>query len=156
MNSTQKICIAEVDPNLESAQKLVAELDEYMAARYPAESNHLVSIAELAAAHVTFVVAYLEGQALGCGAVKDINGAYGEIKRLYVAPPARGFGLAKAIISYLEQKALAKGLTILRLETGVNEPAAIGLYQKLGYERIGPFGAYQPDPLSVFMERRLA
>jgi putative acetyltransferase len=156
MTSDQKILVVEVDPNIEAARKLVAALDEYMAARYPAESNHLDGVAELAAPPVTFVVAYLEGQALGCGAVKDMNGEYGEIKRLYVAPPARGFGLAKAIMSYLEKKALARGLTTLRLETGAQEPAAIGLYHKLGYERIGPFGDYRHDPLSVFMEKRLA
>jgi putative acetyltransferase len=44
---------------------------------------------------------------------------------------------------------------LLRLETGVRQPEALGLYRKLGYRERGPFGAYKPDPLSVFMEKRV-
>ena len=44
----------------------------------------------------------------------------------------------------------------MRLETGIRQPEAIGLYRSAGYAEIGPFGAYRPDPLSLFMEKRLA
>ena len=43
--------------------------------------------------------------------------------------------------------------SLLRLETGVLQPEALGLYRKLGYRERGPFGAYAADPLSVFMEK---
>ncbi|MCP4361256.1 MAG: GNAT family N-acetyltransferase [Chloroflexi bacterium] len=148
--------IHEVDPNIKEAGKLIAELDSYQQALYPAESNHLEDINNLASPTVTFVIAYLKDQAVGCGAIKDINRAYGEIKRMYVSPQARGFGLGKTILSYLEKKALAKQIRIARLETGVHQKAALGLYKQMGYKRIAPFGDYELDPLSVFMEKRLS
>lgn len=151
----KEIRIAEANPNIEEAQKLIGELDAYQTALYPAESNHLDSIEELTSPNVVFVVAYVDDQAVGCGAVKDVNGEYGEIKRVYVSPQARGLGLAKAIMTYLETRALARGIKIVRLETGIHQAEALGLYEKIGYEKRGPFGSYREDPLSVFMEKRL-
>jgi putative acetyltransferase len=147
--------INEVDPRIEEAQKLIGELDEYQTALYPAESNHLDGIEELTSPNVIFVMAYLGDQAVGCGAVKDIHGEYGEIKRVYVSPKARGIGLAKGIMAYLEAKALARGIQIVRLETGIHQIEALRLYEKLGYKRRGPFGSYTDDPLSIYLEKRL-
>lgn len=155
---TRKIEVIEVAPNVPQARTLVAELDEYQSRLYPAESNHLDSLEELAAPNVTFVIACLAGQVVGCGAVKEMRGtqgAYGEIKRMYVSPTARGHGLAKKMLTYLEQKVFAKGIPLTRLETGIHQTEAIGLYERLGYRQIGPFGDYQEDPLSIFMEKRL-
>jgi putative acetyltransferase len=56
----------------------------------------------------------------------------------------------------LEAIAEKKGLTAIRLETGIYQPEAIALYRKYGYQEIEPFGAYLPDPLSLFMEKKLA
>ena len=56
----------------------------------------------------------------------------------------------------LERAAEAEGVTLMQLETGIKQPEAIALYRKLGYIERGPFGSYQPDPLSLFMEKRLA
>ena len=67
----------------------------------------------------------------------------------------RGNGLAKLIMCELEAHLKQRGIGVARLETGIYQPEAIGLYEKLGYEIRGPFGAYKPDPLSVFMEKRL-
>lgn len=152
---TRSIEVMEVDPNVPEARTLIAELDAYQSRLYPAESNHLDSLEELAAPHVTFIIARLDGQAVGCGAVKEIQGAYGEIKRMYVAPTGRGHGLAKTMLAYLERKLLAKGIPLARLETGIYQTEAIGLYERLGYRRTGPFGDYREDPLSIFMEKRL-
>jgi putative acetyltransferase len=149
------IYINEVDPSIEEARNLIGELDEYQTALYPAESNHLDSVEELTSPNVIFVLAYIEGQAVGCGAVKDVYGEYGEIKRVYISPKARGLGLAKAIMAHLEAKSLARGIQIVRLETGIHQTEALGLYEKIGYERRGPFGPYADDPFSVYLEKRL-
>jgi putative acetyltransferase len=78
------------------------------------------------------------------------------VKRVYVSPAARGRGLAKKIMARLEDEARAAGMTIARLETGIYQPAALGLYRALGYADCGPFGDYPADdPMSVFMEKRL-
>jgi putative acetyltransferase len=163
VKSPKPVRIRQVDPRIEEAQRLIVNLDRYQSALYPAESNHLDSLEELASANVVFVVAYQAAyqafedreQGIGCGAVKIIDGTYGEIKRLYVSPLARGAGVAKAIIAYLEQEMLDHGIKITRLETGIYQTAAIELYKSLGYKQIGPFGTYKQDPLSVFMEKHL-
>lgn len=135
---------------------MISELDEYQAALYPPESNHLEDVDELASPNVTFVMAYRAGQAVGCGAVKaTCDGEYGEIKRLYVSSSARGMGVAKAMMACLESEMVERGIGVVRLETGIYQEAAICLYERLGYRRIGPFGAYKEDPLSIFMEKRL-
>jgi putative acetyltransferase len=94
---------------------------------------------------------------VACGAVKllDDDGRYGEIKRLYVLPAQRGKGLARMIMATLEDALRREGYPLARLETGVAQPEALGLYRALGYVERTPFGAYRPDPLSVFMEKRL-
>jgi putative acetyltransferase len=159
VKSSKTIHIRQVDPRIEDAQRLIVELDRYQSALYPAESNHLDSLDELARANVVFVVAYqaTDGteQGIGCGAVKIIDEAYGEIKRLYVSPFARGTGVAKTIMAHLESAMISQGIKATRLETGIHQTAAIELYKRLGYIQIGPFGAYRKDPLSVFMEKRL-
>ncbi|HZX27428.1 MAG TPA: GNAT family N-acetyltransferase, partial [Telluria sp.] len=110
----------------------------------------------LLAPNVSFFVARdARGEALGCGACVD-QGGYAEIKRMYVAPSARGQGAARALMRAIEGAAVARGLSTLRLETGIHQPEAIALYERTGYERRGPFGAYQADPLSIFMEKTLA
>ena len=82
---------------------------------------------------------------------------YAEVKRVYVDPGARGLGLARAIMARLEAEALASGRNVARLETGIHQPEALGLYEALGYSRRHSFGDYPlDDPNSVFLEKRLA
>jgi putative acetyltransferase len=74
---------------------------------------------------------------------------------MFVDPAVRGQNLGRRILVRLEQEALTLGLSRLRLETGVAQPEALGLYRSAGYREIGPFADYGPDPLSVFMEKVL-
>lgn len=135
---------------------LIDALDAYQGALYPPESNYHLSVAELKQPNVLFsVVRDDDGVALGCGAIVLLDG-YGELKRMYVNPTQRGRGIAKNIISFLEQAALTRGCTILRLETGIHQAEALGLYERAGYARRGPYGDYPNDPLSVFMEKKIS
>lgn len=145
-----------IDP--QSAAALIAQSDAYMAALYPAESNHLESLSALGQPNVLLVGAHIEGELVGCGAVKtlDDDGRYGEIKRVFVLERHRGKGLSKAIMQKLEAHLQATGVRLARLETGIHQPEALGLYTQLGYVLREPFGAYAHDPLSVFMEKALA
>ena len=63
--------------------------------------------------------------------------------------------MAGRLMDALEKKARQEGFSEVRLETGIYQLAAIKLYEKRGYEKIAPFGAYQEDPLSVFMGKKL-
>ena len=62
---------------------------------------------------------------------------------------------AEAIRRVLEDELRDRQIRLARLETGISQPEAIGLYRRLGYRERGPFGRYRPDPLSLFMEKTL-
>jgi putative acetyltransferase len=150
--------VKRVSPADPAAQALIAQLDRAMQALYPAESNHLEGVEALLAPNVHFLGCYVEGELVACGAVKSMHddGSYGEIKRIFVAPGQRGKGISVALMQSLEAHLLAGGIRISRLETGIHQPEALGLYEKLGYTYRPPFGSYELDPLSVFMEKKLA
>lgn len=100
-----------------------------------------------------------DGTALGCGALRQLGDGVAEVKRMYVAPAARGRGVSKAVLAALEDAARARGWATLRLETGPLQPEAVGLYAGAGYRPIDAFGDYVGDPDaagSLFFERLLA
>jgi putative acetyltransferase len=134
---------------------LLRQSDAYHAALYPAESNHLIDVATLTAANVRFLVARRGGIAIGCGALVLGTDGAAELKRMFVVPEARGRKLGSRILDALEAAAEAEGVRVLRLETGVRQPEALALYRRHGYTERGPFGTYQPDPLSTFFEKRM-
>lgn len=143
-------------PNQPEVLQLIEELDAFQKPLYPAESHHGIDLAALSEPKVLFAVARDEhGQAVACGAIV-IEATYGEIKRMYTKPAHRGKGLARAVLVLLEAKARDKGCSQLALETGYLQPEAIALYERHGYERCGPFGAYAEDPNSVFMRKNAA
>jgi len=135
--------------------ELIAALDAYQAALYPAESNHLLDLDTLAGPDIRFFVARRGSEALGCGALRIDADRYGEVKRMFVLPAARGLKLGRRILDRLEDEARRLHLSCLRLETGIHQPEALGLYHAAGFIDRPPFGDYQPDPLSVFMEKPL-
>ena len=143
-------------PRQDDVVTLIRQSDALMQSLYPVESNHLVDIDSLAAPQVRFFVAREHGRALGCGAFVLGTDGHAEMKRVFVAPAARGKGIAGVLMEALEREAAKLGVTLMQLETGIKQPEAIALYRKFGYAERGPFGSYQPDPLSLFMEKRLA
>jgi putative acetyltransferase len=82
--------IAIENPDQPEVAALLDSSDAYMSALYPAESNHMLDIASLQRPEVTFLVARIDGQALGCGAVVNSSQGWAEIKRMFVSPAARG------------------------------------------------------------------
>jgi putative acetyltransferase len=150
------IMIAAESPDQPEIEALLESSDAYMASLYPAESNHLLDIASLLRPEVTFIVARVDGRALGCGAVVDSGEGWAEIKRMFVSPAARGRKLGRRLLEKIEAIAAARGATKLRLETGGKQPEALALYASAGFVEIGPFGKYESDPLSIFMEKPIA
>ncbi len=150
--------IEHLDPDAPEVRRIIAAADDFYRELYPAESNHLESAAALKRQGTLFVGCRLDGRLAASGAAKVMNddGTYGEIKRVFVLDEYRGRGLSYRIMDYLEAQLSGQGIELLRLETGIHQPEALGLYRKLGYRERGPFGAYRADPLSVFMEKRLS
>jgi len=147
--------IAFETPDQPDVRELIGELDAYLYSLYPPENVYALDISSLLHSAVLFaVVRDAAGVAAGCGAIV-IKPEYGEVKRLYVCPQARGRGLARRLIDTLEAKAVEQGCRIFMLETGPAQPEALMLYERLGYRYRGPFGDYPDDPLSVFMQKNV-
>ena len=90
-----------------------------------------------------FLLARLDGEALGCAALKRIGEGVGEIKRMWVSPAARGLGIAQRLLDALEHHAAAMGLSMLRLDTNRTLTEARALYARNGYREIP---AYNDNP----------
>ena len=138
------------------ARALIAELEAELVLLYPQASRHGYSVDKLIAQGVAFFVVRHDGAAAGCGGVQLYGGEYGELKRMYVRPRSRGLGLAKQMLQHLADHARSHGVMLLRLETGIHQHAAIGLYEQMGFRLVPPFGSYRDDPLSRFYEKALS
>jgi putative acetyltransferase len=155
MDRSSDITLRIESPRQADVERLLEALDAYQSALYPPESNHFLDVEGLAAPNVRFFVARRSGRALGCGALRIDASGYGELKRMFVSPEARGHKLGRRILDRIEEEARRERLRCLRLETGIHQAAALGLYRAAGYAERGAFGEYKPDPLSVFMEKSL-
>jgi putative acetyltransferase len=149
------LVVAKEDPRKPDVAALVHALDQYLIALYPPESNHLLDLDELAEPEVTFLVGRINGQAVACGAYVTFAATTAELKRMWVATHHRGQGLGRRMLEALEADARERGIKRLKLETGIHQEEAIGLYRAMGYVTIRPFGTYKPDPLSTFMTKAL-
>lgn len=147
--------IAPEPPDSLDACRLIDELEAHLAPQYPAGSRHGFSVQQLIDQHVDFFVLRTDGQAAGCGGIKFIGTEYGELKRMYVRPQFRGAGFGRLILHRLAAHALAHGVTLLRLETGIHQVAAIRIYEGYGFHRIPAYGPYRYDPVSQFFEKKL-
>jgi DNA-binding MarR family transcriptional regulator/predicted GNAT family N-acyltransferase len=85
------------------------------------------------------LVAHLREEPIGCGALKLHANAPGEIKRMWVAPHARGLGLGRRLLEALERSARAAGASVLHLETNRTLVEAIQLYRACGYQQVEAF-----------------
>jgi putative acetyltransferase len=109
--------------------------------------------------HVRFFLARRHGAAVGCGGVALFPG-FAEVKRMYVRDTARGQGVADAILAHIEEEVRSAGLSLLRLETGTRQIAAMRLYARMGFRGCAAFGDYArmaPNAIatSVFLEKRV-
>ncbi|MEM1320378.1 MAG: GNAT family N-acetyltransferase [Bacteroidota bacterium] len=101
------------------------------------------------------IVAYWEGQAVGCGAIKHFDAKRMEVKRMYVREGYRGQGFASQILSALEAWASELQFQSCVLETGINQPEAISLYKKRGYTIIDNYGQYEGVKTSFCFSKAL-
>ena len=130
------------------AGRLIAALNAELTATFPepGATHFSLSGTQVAAGEGAFLVAYLDGAAVGCGAVRRIDEETAELKRMYVEPSVRGRGVGRALVDALEREARLLGLKTIVLETGTRLAPAIKLYEKMGYARIPLFGEYLASP----------
>ncbi len=87
----------------------------------------------------SLVVARLFGEPVGCGALRTLEPRVGEIKRMWIAPGARGLGLGRRLLNELERIARRRGLRAIRLDTNDSLKEALRLYRSSGYREIGRY-----------------
>jgi putative acetyltransferase len=152
-----KITVASEAFDSPDARRLISALDAHLASRYPPEQRFGPNLKpeHLVAGLGTFVIARLDGLAIGCGALRRLDEATVEVKRMYVEPDVRGRGVAKAILESLEHSASALGARRLVLETGIYQDEAIGLYRRVGFTQIDCFGEYAQVPTSICFEKTI-
>jgi GNAT superfamily N-acetyltransferase len=158
---SEEIIVAVEPFDGEVAQRLIAALDADLDERYADDVDlegepdramlnvlHDAVLAPLGA----FLVARLDGEPVGCGALRPAptgdDGSTAEVKRMYVAPEARGRGISRRILVGLEEQAAALGYRRVILETGIRQAEAMALYESAGYEPIANYGGYRDSPLS--------
>jgi DNA-binding MarR family transcriptional regulator/GNAT superfamily N-acetyltransferase len=128
------------DPDARRCQR--AYVDE-LAARFDGGFDPARSISaadhEMTPPAGEFLVAVLYGEPVGCGALKFHPGAPAEVKRMWVAPSARGLGLGRRLLAELEARAAGHGVRVLRLETNQTLAEAISLYRAAGYREVAAF-----------------
>lgn len=138
----------------EDFQALVTQLDLDLALRNGDEQVFYSQFNKLdAIRHV--LVAYRDGIAVGCGAIKKLSDGTMEIKRMFVRPEYRGMGVAAGILLELERWAGDLGYVECVLETGKKQIEAVRLYQRMGYKLIPNYGQYAGVENSVCMKKLL-
>jgi len=131
-----------------TAQSLIGELNAELSATYaePGANHFGLTAADVAPGHGAFLVLWLDGVPMGCGAVRLLEGDTFELKRMYVKAGGRGQGLGGKLVEALEQEAIRTGAGRLVLETGIRQHAAIALYRRHGFQPIPLYGEYHVSP----------
>jgi GNAT superfamily N-acetyltransferase len=147
------VAIVRVSLDHGDAQRLIEEVQAEYVVRYGGTDRTPLDPQMFEPPAGSFFVAYRDGEPVATGAWRrrDDVEAFGtrqtaEIKRMYVAPVARGEGLARRMLAHLEQTAAAQGAEAMILETGTAQPEAMALYESAGYTPITPFGYYRESP----------
>jgi len=139
------------------ARRLISELDGGLAQLYTPDQRFGPNFnsGQIAGGRGTFLIARLDGRAVGCGAIRLLDDVTAEIKRMYVEPEVRGRRVGRAVLDALEEKARELGVRRLVLETGIHQHAAIALYTHAGYAQCDCWGEYTTSPTSVCYEKQI-
>jgi putative acetyltransferase len=145
--------IAIDDPGAPDVRELLEEHLRDMRRLSPPESVHALDVRKLQQPDITFWSVRDGSLLLGCGALKQLDPAHGEIKSMRTPTTRRRQGAGRALLTHIIVVARERGYDRLSLETGSMEAflPAQRLYQCYGFTYCEPFGDYRPDPNSLFM-----
>jgi len=142
MNASM-VQITVADPTSQDARWCIEQYFTELGERFEAGFDPSLGISahahELVPPAGLLLIASLRGEPIGCGALKFHENAPGELKRMWVAPRARGLGLGRRLLLALEHYAREAGMTVLHLETNRTLIEAIELYRHSGYQEVEPF-----------------
>jgi putative acetyltransferase len=159
VNGADSITVELVAEVTDDVRILIGELDQILSAEYMPEQRHGLALDAIFAPDVRLFLARLNGAAVGCGGVAFFAD-FAEVKRMYVREVVRGHGVAQAMLASIEEEASAAGFSLLRLETGARQVAALRFHERAGFQICAAFGGYatmapQAIASSVFLPKLL-
>jgi len=140
----------------DAAQEILAEVQAELTVRYGGPDETPVDAAEFAPPRGVFAVVRRDGEVVGCAALRPHGDGDVELKRMFVRAAHRRTGVARRLLALLEDRAREAGYRRLILETGLEQPEAIALYESAGYLSIPGFGYYAAESLSRSYAKELA
>ena len=138
------------------AQELIGRVQQEYVQRYGGPDGATVTPEEFLPPAGIFLVAEVDGVPAGTGAWRTIGDGRAEMKRVYVEPAFRRRGLAQVLVEALEADAVRAGIRSLELNSGPEQPEALGLYARMGYTPVAGFGVYACHPDAVFLGKDLS
>ena len=150
---TQSISIKIVNPNNEKVLAITEELSENLYLRFGSDGKNSFQDWENENSNFVFVIAKINNEIVGCGAIRPIDQNIGEVKRMYAKYQGKKIG--QTILGFLENEAVNLGYTNLVLETRVKNESAVQFYQKQGYKVIPNYGKYTDRPEAICLEKSL-
>ena len=157
MPDSKTVTIVSENPAGEESLRLIRELTVELSSLYEDDGGaNSFDPHKLGDRRSAFVVARLDGHAIGCGAIRPFNFETAEVKRMYVAPEVRKVGIGARILRELESVAKELGYQRLRLETGLKQAGAIALYEAAGFAKVNCLGEYASNPMSICFEKELS
>jgi ribosomal protein S18 acetylase RimI-like enzyme len=150
---THSISIKIVNPDDEKVLAITEELSENLYLRFGSDGKNSFQYWENENSKFVFVIAEINSEIVGCGAIRPIDQNIGEVKRMYAKYPGKKIG--QTILGFLENEAVNLGYTNLVLETRVKNESAVQFYQKQGYKVIPNYGKYIDRPEAICLEKSL-
>ena len=146
--TSETITIARAELTADVSRALIDSLNAELRGAYvePGATHFRLDPEEVAHGRGAFLIVYHEGTPVGCGALRLLDVATAELKRMYVSPTVRGRGLGRRLVAALEAEARDLGVRRLVLETGVRQAAALALYRATGFHPIPLYGEYCLSP----------
>ncbi|MEG9225016.1 GNAT family N-acetyltransferase [Aeromicrobium sp. Sec7.5] len=133
------VVVGVVEPGSPGARAAVTaylrELDEIFATGFDPEQAARDEV-EFTGDRGRFLVASVDGEVVGCGALRWLDEGTAEVKRMWVHPQRRGLGVARLLLGHLESTAVEHGRPVVRLDTHADLTAAIAMYRRSGYDEV--------------------
>jgi ribosomal protein S18 acetylase RimI-like enzyme len=138
-----RLAIAAEDPRSRDARYCLdayfAEIDSRFPGGFDRKAGGAGAVEDFESPHGCLMLVRLDGEPVGCGALRVLAPGIGEIKRMWVSPQTRGLGVGRKLLEVLERSALERGMRALRLDTNASLSEALRLYQSAGYREIDRF-----------------
>lgn len=150
---TQSISIRIENPDDEKVLTITEELSENLYLRFGSDGKNSFQDWQNDNSEFVFVVAEIDKEIVGCGAIRPMDHNTAEVKRMYAKYPGKKIG--QTILSFLEDRALTLGYINLVLETRVKNKSAVQFYQKQDYKVIPNYGKYTDRPEAICLGKSL-